>query len=60
MEKPNLLDFCVPGLYQIFCKETNRFYFGQSENVLYRLGRHFNDLEAQTHENALLQTDWLL
>ena len=34
-------------------------YYGHSENVLYRLGRHFNDLQAGRHDNSELQTHWL-
>lgn len=54
----NLLPFCFPGIYEIFCTQTKRSYFGQSQNVLYRLGRHFNDLEVGRHEVACLQNDW--
>ena len=43
----------------IFCKKTNTSYYGHSDNVLYRLGRHFNDLEAGCHDNRELQHDWL-
>lgn len=59
MEKVNLLNFCYPGIYEIFCKQTQRSYFGQSENVMYRLGRHYNDLEKNVHEISALQNDWL-
>lgn len=55
----NLLNFCYPGVYEIFCKETQRSYFGQSENVLYRLGRHYNNLQRQIHDVSALQEDWL-
>lgn len=55
----NLLNFCSPGLYEIFCTPTRRSYFGQSENVLYRLGRHYTNLERQVHETPPLQKDWL-
>jgi hypothetical protein len=55
----NLLEWCYPGLYEIYCCATNRSYFGQSENVLYRLGRHYNDLETnKNHEVPELQADW--
>lgn len=55
----NLLEWCYPGLYEIYCCATNRSYFGQSENVLYRLGRHYNDLEiSKNHEVPELQADW--
>ena len=60
MTKENLLVFCYPGLYEIYCEQTKRSYFGQTENVISRLGRHFNDLEAQNHEVCLLQRDWVL
>nr|AIT94653.1 putative GIY-YIG homing endonuclease [Chlorosarcina brevispinosa] len=55
----NLLDFCNPPIYRIFCEATERSYFGHSENVLYRLGRHYNDLQThKNHETRLLQADW--
>lgn len=59
MQTHNLLDFCYPGLYEIYCDQTQCSYFGHSQNVMYRLGRHFNDLQATNHEIHELQTDWL-
>lgn len=60
MNTQNLLDFCKPGLYEIYCRKTKRSYFGHSENVMYRLGRHYNDLQAaECHETEELQKDWL-
>lgn len=58
MISTNLLDWCFAGIYEIYCRETDRSYFGESKNVLYRLGRHFNDLQAQQHETLELQQDW--
>lgn len=55
----NLLSFCAPGLYEIFCIQTQRSYFGHSENIMYRLGRHYLNLEKQVHETTLLQQDWV-
>lgn len=59
MEKLNILYYCYPSLYEIYCHETHRSYFGHSKNVVYRLGRHFNDLEKQNHEIRQLQDDWI-
>lgn len=57
----NFLDFCHPGLYEIYCRITESSYFGHSENVMYRLGRHYNDLQTKkNHESDLLQIDWNL
>ena len=59
MTQQNLLDFCYPGFYEIYCHTTQCSYFGESQNVLYRLGRHFNDLQQNIHEIQELQNDWL-
>jgi len=60
MNSPNLLNFCYPGLYEIYCEKTQWSYFGHSENVLYRLGRHFNDLQqGKCSDSEKLQQDWL-
>jgi len=59
MNPQNFLEFCVPGVYEIYCSRTNRSYFGESDNVLYRLGRHANDLFAEIHECTALQQDWV-
>lgn len=60
MNTHNLLDFCKPGLYEIYCRKTKKSYFGHSENIMYRLGRHYNDLQAQKcDDSAELQKDWL-
>lgn len=40
------------GLYMITCMATNRFYIGQSDCLLYRLGRHGNDLFKNTHTDC--------
>lgn len=61
MRKENFLDFCYPGLYEIYCRTTKSSYFGHSENVPYRLGRHYNDLQThKNHENDQLQAEWNL
>jgi len=47
-----------PRLYLILCKKNKKVYFGQSNNVIYRLGRHFEDLTNQIHDCKELQKDW--
>ena len=48
------------GLYEIYCEKTESSYFGHSENVIYLLGRHYNDLETtQSHDRETLQKDWV-
>jgi hypothetical protein len=47
-----------PGLYFIQCKENEKIYFGQSDNVLLRLGRHYDHLTKGVHHCKELQTDW--
>lgn len=56
----NFLDLCYPGVYEIYCHRNQTSYFGQSENILYRLGRHFNDLLSTSHQVENLQNDWNL
>lgn len=58
MPRDNLLDLCYPGLYEISCVPAERSYFGESDNVMARLSRHFDDLQAHRHENQSLQDDW--
>lgn len=60
MNKHDLLDFCQSGIYEIVCRSTNCSYIGESSNIMYRLGRHFHDLDTKIHENPELQKDWLL
>lgn len=56
----NFLDLCYTGVYEIYCQPNQTSYFGQSENILYGLGRHFNDLLSTSHEVEKLQNDWNL
>lgn len=47
-----------PGLYVIVCSKTGKIYFGESENLLYRLGMHYKELVKGKHECKQLQEDW--
>jgi group I intron endonuclease len=47
-----------PGVYAICCNVNGKVYFGESSNVVHRLGNHYNNLEEQTHECTELQQDW--
>ena len=47
-----------PGLYAIICSATNKIYFGESVNVVTRLGGHFDDLVAGVDESVEMQNDW--
>lgn len=44
-----------PGLYMIICKKNKKIYFGESSNVLARLGIHYRSLEDKTHDCHTLQ-----
>jgi len=48
------------GLYAIGCNTTGKVYFGESDNVVYRLGNHFKYLVRQMHECRELQDDRIL
>lgn len=45
-------------VYQIECSVSNKVYFGQSDNYLFRLGQHFRDLRKKKHVNKNLQEDY--
>jgi group I intron endonuclease len=47
-----------PGLYKITCLKNQKFYIGQSCNVLSRLGRHTDSLENDRHDCIELQKDF--
>lgn len=47
-----------PGLYAIFCTKTNKIYFGESSNVISRLGRHWHYLISKNHDCRDLQDDF--
>ena len=49
-----------PGLYGIYCSAKGKVYFGESQNVVYRLGTHYDDLVAKKHECRELQENWNL
>lgn len=56
--KENLFDFLKSGIYIISCKEKQKHYIGQSENVVTRLCAHKNKLRRNIHENKQLQSDF--
>lgn len=47
-----------PGIYKIFCKQTKLTYYGESNNVLWRVGLHIKYLEKNKHKLKKLQDDW--
>lgn len=60
MKTLNLFTFCQPGIYYIKCLKTKKIYIDQSENFLYRIGRHFNDLKSKVPHCEPLQKVFLL
>ena len=48
----------MSGIYKIYCKETNKYYIGQSVNVESRLKTHLNELKNNKHINQELQSDF--
>ena len=48
------------GIYTIYCKESNKYYVGQSIDVESRLKQHLRELKANTHINQSLQNDFNL
>ena len=47
-----------PGVYAIYCKKNQFIYFGESENVIYRVGMHMDELSKNRSRIAMLQKDW--
>nr|YP_009185280.1 putative GIY-YIG homing endonuclease [Phacotus lenticularis]ALO63636.1 putative GIY-YIG homing endonuclease [Phacotus lenticularis] len=47
-----------PGVYVIFCTKNNYMYFGESENVTFRVGMHMNELKLNQSRITPLQHDW--
>lgn len=52
--------FQGPGLYAIYCNKTNKIYFGESSNVLSRVGRHHHYLKTGNSDCFSLQNDFNL
>jgi hypothetical protein len=48
----------MSGIYKIYCKETNKYYIGQSVSVESRLKTHLNELKNNKHINQELQSDF--
>lgn len=47
-----------PGVYVIIDMTTGKGYYGESEELGLRLGRHKNALEDGIHDNSALQQAW--
>lgn len=47
-----------PGLYAIVCGKSGKVYFGESGNVVQRIGSHYAALAGGRHECEKLQEDW--
>ena len=48
----------LSGIYKIYCKDTNKYYIGQSVNVKNRLNQHLSELKNNKHINQELQEDF--
>ena len=48
----------LSGIYKIYCKDTNKYYIGQSINVKTRLNQHLSELKNNRHINQELQNDF--
>nr|YP_009184688.1 putative GIY YIG homing endonuclease [Oogamochlamys gigantea]ALO62831.1 putative GIY YIG homing endonuclease [Oogamochlamys gigantea] len=46
------------GLYKITCSANQKHYYGESDNLLYRLGTHFSALNKGKSEINEMQKDW--
>ena len=40
----------MSGIYKIYCKNTNKYYIGQSVNIKNRLNQHMNELKNNKHK----------
>lgn len=59
--KENLFDSSLKaGLYLINCKPKQKYYIGQSGNVIPRLNAHKSKLRRNCHENREMQKDFNL
>lgn len=59
MNNTNIFDLCIPGLYEIRCLKNNMVYIGQSTNCVYRIARHYNDLQKHIHHCEPLLEDFI-
>lgn len=48
----------LSGIYKIYCKETDKYYIGQSVDVKNRINQHLRELKNKTHINRQLQEDF--
>lgn len=46
------------GIYTITCKDDNKVYVGQSQNIKRRFNMHKSHLRHQKHRNSYLQRAW--
>lgn len=44
-----------PGIYKIYCSETDKIYIGETINLSQRLQKHFSLLRKNKHSNPILQ-----
>lgn len=49
----------ISGIYVIINRSNNRFYIGESLNIVRRKKEHFNLLTANKHYNKELQSDYI-
>lgn len=47
-----------PGIYAIINEKSGQIYFGESDLICARLGRHKKSLDTNVHENLRLQEAW--
>ncbi len=47
-----------PGIYMLECKQSKRFYYGQSRNVRKRIKHHLSTLKNNKHDNKFMQHCW--
>ena len=48
----------ICGIYGIWCEANEKWYIGQSVDILGRWRAHHRDLEKGTHSNKVLQRAW--
>ncbi len=46
------------GIYEYFCKETNKHYLGETQNMKATLNGGTFRLNAGNHKDEVLQADW--
>ena len=54
----NFLDLGHPGVYLIYNKYKDMYYYGESTCILHRFTHHLRSLKQETHDNRALQEDY--